>query len=292
MPERYKGQIKSIGAAELGASGHEKPRKVVISDSPTYQGKTFRIWSNDSDFDTLMAASNAGREVEIEYVVEERQGGPSGTYKQNMIVNVHDPRAGDWSVPQPSEGEAPPPGDGFSVPASASPEPQSPPPSDPWEDKTYEIEAAWAVKAVLDARPELLNNFGDLMLQSKKLIEEKRRLALQLKNSPGGTPASTPQTKLAEKSPGADVAEGGAQAVPSTPTDGGSPPHAFTVIATAIGEGKVTQAAAIAATARSAPKHNYFPSKGIGWNEVESAPEPVLVDAASLLGLDMEMASV
>lgn len=116
---QYKGTIKELGAKEVSQAGKEKPRKVVISDSPTYQGKTFRVWANSPEWETLVGAANDGVDVEVGYTSEEKTFN-GNTWTQNMI---------HWVMRQDSGFASGPPDDwGAGAPtptsAAAAPAPQ------------------------------------------------------------------------------------------------------------------------------------------------------------------------
>lgn len=126
MPESYAGTVVELGGEELGASGHPKPRKVVVKADPTAQyGKTFRVWE-DSDAWSRLSKLN-GQHVTILFDIEERPGGPKGTYTQNMIVGVDAPEGSDGAgSPPQGSGQAPTP-----APSDASTWATSPP-TDTW----------------------------------------------------------------------------------------------------------------------------------------------------------------
>ena len=129
MAETMTGYVAELGGAEIGKTGKEKPRKVVLKkDLGEQYGKTFRVWSSSYQWDQLQ--DKKGQLVTLEYVVEERQGGPSGSYTQNMITDVLTDVGGggngvsagevagntpvttpadDWSVPKPAAEPAPAP---------------------------------------------------------------------------------------------------------------------------------------------------------------------------------------
>src|SRR5687767_2738967 len=114
----YTGVVREVGGKEMAKNGqNEKPRKIVISDSPDYAGKTFRVWANSSDFTVLTGALDSGETVTVTYEVNPI---PGTTYSQNMILDVstESEPTGDWSTPTAK-------GDEASV--AASPRRQHPP---------------------------------------------------------------------------------------------------------------------------------------------------------------------
>jgi hypothetical protein len=207
VTETYQGVIKEIGGVELSKSGeHEKPRKVVISDSPDYAGKTFRIWGNADGFSEL----RVGEPVTVEYEVQERQGGPSGSFKQNMISTIH-PNGGSGSGGESANGSS-------SVWGSAPPAPEAATPQADWsvpgsgtktppetdydrrerekqariearqafldqrdDARTLQIESAWAIEAVL-SREETDKRMtpDEIIEKALQLVILKRRLASEL----------------------------------------------------------------------------------------------------------------
>lgn len=120
MTEQYAGIITELGGEELGKSGNAKPRKVVIKADPTSQyGKTFRVWQDSNEWQQLSQLN--GKHVVVIYIEEERSGGPSGTYKQNMIVGVDAPDSVDGAGIGPSTdsgGGSPPPNAATSAPST------------------------------------------------------------------------------------------------------------------------------------------------------------------------------
>lgn len=168
------------------------------------------------------------------------------------------PASGDWSVPQES-------GAGTSTrneeqPAAATPAPASLSKNDYWDrkeqrdldlqqriearqslldardaDRTLQMEAAWALHAALEILPK--NSKPDAVLdKAKELAQMKRVLAEELKDSPGGTPASPTDTKLAESSPGRDV-EGGSGQSPSPGAGNGETSRGTGEVAATAGSG-------------------------------------------------------
>ena len=202
VAETYTGTVVEVGGAEIGSTGKEKPRKIVIKDDPSAQyGKTFRVWGNEYAYEILQG--KAGQVVTVEYVIDNRQG-PQGPYQQNRITDVLQdvggggngfaggevsgnappvsppPAAQDWSAPKVS-------GAGTPAPAPTS----TPPPSTPqnkdeyWEQRTIldqqrslEMEAAWAVKACLDKDPTASNQ--KLVQDAIGLIMLKRQVASEM----------------------------------------------------------------------------------------------------------------
>lgn len=193
MPETYTGVVKEVGGAELGKTGNEKPRKIVISDSPDYQGKTFRVWSSDSTFEVLSQA--LGQQITVQFEAEQRQG-PQGPYTQNRIVGVQNGGGGEgngssavWGSATPAP--APTPSTDWSVPGSGGAPQQPPSPvtkDDYWEQRqvmdqqrSLEMEAAWAVKSVLDRIPQdVTYEPENVVTAAIALAMLKRRVASEL----------------------------------------------------------------------------------------------------------------
>lgn len=168
--QTYSGVVAEVGGPELGSTGKEKPRKIIIKTDPTQQyGKTFRLWSNSYEWEQLQ--DKLGQQVTVEFVAEERQG-PQGSYTQNLITDVLQDVGGNGertgavgevaSAPQPSPSDdwtAPKVGVGAPVespPAMAAPAPAPSSPSlskdEYWQrrealdaERTLEIEAAWGI---------------------------------------------------------------------------------------------------------------------------------------------------
>lgn len=184
----YTGVLTELGGAELGQSGHEKPRKVVIKSDPNQEnGKTFRTWSDSDAWFELQ--DKIGHTITVDFEIEQRQGGPKGSYKQNVLKALvggaggGEPQVARGSV---ANGEKPPSAYDWSVPSDKdAPEKEPPPPPTPepppdqWEAKTLEIEAAWAIKAILDKTPGEIKE-SELLDKAMKLVILKRRLAYEL----------------------------------------------------------------------------------------------------------------
>lgn len=193
----YSGVVREVGGPELGKSGNEKPRKIVISDSPDYQGKTFRIWSNDSDFDVL--SQSLGKHITVEYEAEPiemggkkwtsnritgvQQNGDGGGERTGAVGEVApapqpSPSPTDWSVPKD-----PPPLEWQETKSKISGK------DDYWEQRavmdehrSLEMEAAWAVKAVLDVEGPNAGSMTDDQIIDKALHLAilKRRIASEM----------------------------------------------------------------------------------------------------------------
>ena len=189
MTERYSGVLTELGGPELGASGNEKPRKVIVkADVAKQYGKTFRVWAGTDLWRELEGLH--GKPVTIEFETEQRQG-PKGPYPQNMIVGVTSNNGegggGDWSVPSPSDSRV----WGSARGDESETTPQSPPaPSkeEYWERRerkdearSLEMEAAWALKAVLDLEgPDHGLSDDELLTHALQLIFLKRRIAMEM----------------------------------------------------------------------------------------------------------------
>lgn len=190
----YTGQVMLVGDPEIGKTGNERPRKVVISDNPgQYQGKTFRCWSWKDDFALL----KVGAQVTVHYEVEpnpnpERHG-------SNMIshVEVNDGTGGGqangssdvWgSASNAPAAATPAPTDWTAPPRTDGPSPQVTSKDDYWEQRavmdeqrTLEIESAWAIKAVLDRQePGAPMTEEQIIDKALQLVILKRRLASEL----------------------------------------------------------------------------------------------------------------
>jgi hypothetical protein len=84
MSERYTGTVLEVGPQEVGKSGRNKPRKLLVSDDPeNYQGKTFRIWDDD---DGMNLDQLKGQIVTVDYEVRNIPNTPNFT--QNMVSSV------------------------------------------------------------------------------------------------------------------------------------------------------------------------------------------------------------
>jgi hypothetical protein len=180
----FTGKLIELGGPELGKSGKEKPRKVVIKDDPAAQyGKTFRLWSSSEYFEIL--SNHLGQQVSVEYEAEEVTFGDN-TWTQNNIVGVQ--TNGGWGNGEQGNGSTE--GVWGSAPPDSGPESSpvtSPPASkdDYWErreaadaKRSLEMEAAWAVKAVLDLHPDIKQD--DLVSKAISLAIVKRQVASEL----------------------------------------------------------------------------------------------------------------
>lgn len=198
LAETFTGVLTELGGPELAASGNEKPRKVVIKQDPAkHYGKTFRTWSNSDVWERLQSLN--GQQVTVEYYAEERQGGPNGTYTQNFLTGVLENGNGaGGGQPHTSVGEgndagrspAPSPtNDSWGAAPSGWTAPQETPSTkdDYWNrreatdhERSMQMEAAWAVKAVLDvSKGEALSD-DEVVQNALKLALVKRRVAFEL----------------------------------------------------------------------------------------------------------------
>lgn len=320
----YTGIVREVGGKEMAKNGKtEKPRKIVISDSPDYAGKTFRVWVNSSDFLVLQSALNSGEEVTVTYEVNPI---PGTTYSQNMILNASTGQpSGDWSTPAKEE----------EAPAAAPPQRQHPPaatqstpPSQPlskddyWEQRAAdearresEIEAAWAVGKLVESDPQGSLSAEQVIANALHLIDLKRQVAAKLRNSPGGTLASTSDTKLDGKSPGREVKNpsadpvwgsageveevgdptvGEAQAVPSddgeTPTVDPEFAEAFVILESALDDGRIGISDVIKAALMPCHKANVTPPTKR--HELEDLPGHVLKQIVSKLADKLNLVEV
>lgn len=196
MPETFSGVLTELGGPELGKSGNEKPRKVIIKEDVAKQyGKTFRCWSSNPEWDDLQELH--GKPITVEFVVEQpdyllpngQKPNPS-----NMIVGVipteassnGEGGAGDWGVPsEPVWGSA------GEVASTQSPAPSSAPASkdDYWEHKTvmdeqrqHEISASWAIREAIDLlsvgasqpppQEQVLSTAHQLLVMKDQIVSE------------------------------------------------------------------------------------------------------------------------
>lgn len=207
----YTGQVREVHPAEVGSTGKNKPRKIIISDNPgQYQGKTFRCWEwKEDDFSKLQV----GAWVTVHYEVEPNPN-PS-LNGSNMISHVElatsgggEPQSGvGGSVGNAGEAPAPANGNGSwgTPPANwASPQQATPPPvyqqakehiegtnaqKDYWERRqaedearTLEIEAAWALNTILQVEgPDHGMTDDELLQRALQLILLKRRCASEMR---------------------------------------------------------------------------------------------------------------
>lgn len=169
----YTGQVMLVGDPEIGSTGKERPRKVVISDNPgQYQGKTFRCWSWKPDFE----AFEVGRWVTVGYEVEPN---PDPTrHGSNMISVAETTTAPGGGGGQPQKG--PSAGEGPQAGRSPSPQP-TPRVVNDYDETTLQIESAWAIKAVLDRQdPGEPMKPDEVIEKALQLVILKRRLASEL----------------------------------------------------------------------------------------------------------------
>ena len=76
----YSGVVTTVADPEIGSTGNEKPRRVVIKKDLNEQyGKTFRIWSNHDDFPNLVM----GQPITVEYI---EQPNPDPQRKPSNII--------------------------------------------------------------------------------------------------------------------------------------------------------------------------------------------------------------
>ena len=200
----YTGQVMLIGDPEIGKTGKERPRKVVISDRPgQYQGKTFRCWSWKPDFEMF----KVGAWVTVKYEVEPN---PDPTrHGSNMISVAEAAQSGGGGAGTDNEGShssttsfgnAVDSGWGSPSPAPAPSPAGNPPPAwqevkqqiaskdDYWEQKaakddlrSLEMEAAWGLKCVLDLEgPDHDLSDETLVADAIRIILLKRRVAVEM----------------------------------------------------------------------------------------------------------------
>lgn len=178
----YTGTLTELGGKEMGATGNEKPRKVVVKDDPTKQyGKTFRTWHDSLEWNDL-EQYGLGALVTIEYVTEQRQGGPQGSYTVNTIVGVRqdgagvsasDGEGGDWGEPHGPVGEVGPP---VGKPVASTPHRAT-----DWDERGIQMEAAWAIKTAFHwFQPGDQITASMLLDKAMELAMLKRRLAAEL----------------------------------------------------------------------------------------------------------------
>lgn len=175
VEQTFTGTLTELGGQELGKSGNEKPRKVVIKDDPDAQyGKTFRCWSNSGEWEQLQG--KLGQEVTVEYV-DEQFGSGDKTWTSHNITSVlgnGQATENSWGTPPPEE--APKAVTQRATTASVS---TSKAKND--DDRTAEIEAAWAVKAILDRTPSDTEIKPDeLKANAIRLVKLKREVAKSL----------------------------------------------------------------------------------------------------------------
>lgn len=169
MSDIFTGYVTEVGGKELGQSGKEKPRKIIVKDDLGAQfGKTFRVWANTDDFQKLRDAADNGTLVEVYF---DQRPIPGREGHQNLVTSViadggpgpaHDPDA-DWEQPQQA-----------SIPQSApKPAPKK------YDQTTHEIEAAWALGVLLHFE-EFRHNPALLAEKTKQLVHLKRQIASEL----------------------------------------------------------------------------------------------------------------
>lgn len=184
MSETFTGILSELGGAEMGATGREKPRKVIIKQDANQQyGKTFRCWADSDAFRAL--EGKLGQSVTIEYEVEERTGGPRGSYSQNVLIGIKNGEAAEWpapiSNPAPGSPDWQPPGDEDAPPEVAATPRKT---RDEWDERGAQMEAAWALKAMLDVEgPDHGLTEDELLANALRLILLKRRLAFEMEKS-------------------------------------------------------------------------------------------------------------
>lgn len=181
----YTGVLSELGGAEIGQSGVEKPRRIIIKQDPNSQGKTFRAWSDSEPW--LMLQERLGQTVTVVYEPEQRTGGPKGTYTQNRLVGVKNDGVGEGSRVWGSAQE-PEPAQDWSVPKDDQQiRPDEPPKpvsrDDYWEQRaavdeqrSLQMEAAWAVKAALD----LGTQRDQVVVRAIEIAILKRQVASEL----------------------------------------------------------------------------------------------------------------
>ena len=205
MTETYTGIVAELGGPELGKSGNEKPRRVVIKQDPAAQyGKTFRVWSNSYEWEALQ--DKLGKEVTVEYVLEQANftlpngetpkpsnkitdvlpavdGGGNGSGGGEVAGSATAP-ADDWTTPKRGAGGSPRKDEQV---AATSPSPASSPPKyggkrddTDWEARTLEIEAAWAIGTLLGRAGNERVDPAELVDQAIQLVLTKRRVAERL----------------------------------------------------------------------------------------------------------------
>lgn len=203
MTEKLTGILTEVGGPEIGSTGKEKPRKIVIKQNASDQyGKTLRVWSNEFAFQELQ--QRAGQPVTVEFVVEDRQG-PQGPYQQNRITDVlpvegngertgaggsvsapqpSPPAQQDWSIPKPDVGAGGSPTEHPTATGSPTPAPTTTR-DDYWahreildQQRSLEMEAAWSVKSVLDREPNISEQ--KLIQDAIRLIIIKRQVASEM----------------------------------------------------------------------------------------------------------------
>lgn len=145
MSETYTGVLTELGGAEIGSTGKEKPRKVIVKNGERM--KTFRCWSSSDIWQQLQPLG--GKPVTVSYDTEQRQG-PSGPYQQNNILAVQvaaESTGGGWESGAGVWGSA------------SSPNTQPPPVSskdDYWahrevmdEQRSQHMAAAWSISQAI-----------------------------------------------------------------------------------------------------------------------------------------------
>ena len=173
----YEGVVTTIGDAEIGSTGNEKPRRIVIKKDLNEQyGKTFRIWSNHDDFGNL----TLGQPIVVEYqevpnrdpsrkpsnmiqaAWQESEGGANGTsaaHTSGAPTGTAPPSAAtgwdddDWGPPQTpgktAGSTSAPTRDGGA--SGGSGQSASAPPATKWDDREAVVGVSWAIKCAIQA---------------------------------------------------------------------------------------------------------------------------------------------
>lgn len=187
----YTGQVMLVANPEIGKTGNERPRKIVISDRPgSYQGKTFRIWAwKEDQFSKL----KVGEWVTVHYEIEPN---PDPTRHGSNHISVVEPTTaqgggqadvgGEVSGSQPASQPTREPGDWSTPPSGGwANTKQELSKDDYWArreatdaERTLEIESAWAINAVLQTSTGLTDE--QVIDKALQLVILKRRLASEL----------------------------------------------------------------------------------------------------------------
>jgi hypothetical protein len=185
MSFQLSGFVTEVGGEELGKTGNPKPRKIVVKESLDAQyGKTFRVWQDSDEFQTLVA--NNGKYVTVIYEVEQREGGPKGSYTQNMVIGVD--ASGDGAG-TPTAWDPPPSDSWTDSPATSSPAP-SPEPSQQVAQRVQQkqvhiidtqthIVASWAIKSAIQTLGPGATSDA-IHQRAHELIVMKERIASEL----------------------------------------------------------------------------------------------------------------
>ena len=193
----YTGQVMLVADPEIGTTGKERPRKVMISDNPgNYQGKTFRIWAwKEAEFEQL----TVGSWVTVHYEVEPNP--TPGRNGSNMVSHVEPATATGGGQPTTTDV---PMNAGLGEVRQSGPTPQ-PTVAQPAQENDYDrrerekqariearqalmdqrddertlqMESAWAIAKVLDMSSGL--NDDQVIEKGLQLVILKRRLAREL----------------------------------------------------------------------------------------------------------------